>query len=267
MASPYNYIHDLVTPNYNGPIPGEVVVSFEPVNSYVNNPVCVYEDLEFEISGMGLCTMTSESLYDFLDSGLMPWRWGKGMFESRLTAMETPLFDSFLKQIPMIPTTQLFSVGRDPLRAALSWPTGRCSLRFFRQQWGSDAMSYQSNRKLRARLLFQSTQSSDLETAIITLAKDIRGMSSILDFPLNLIPGFDLLKCVSILQFIRALRSYPETEAERQSNGLRDDLDIFLGSAREALSRDFPALIPAITPESDDSLWDSGSSCEDDVDV
>ncbi|AEL29672.1 nonstructural protein [Odrenisrou virus] len=263
----YSYIHDLVVPYYNSPILRDVSVEFRAVNDYLDSPVCVYNSLEFPLHNLSLCTMESENLYDCLDSGLMPWRWGPEMFVSRIVTEETRLFDPFMKQFHLAPLTQILGRGRSGLRSALAWPTGNCSLRFFRQQWGSESMSFNSSRRLQAQLLFQSTQADNLEIAISALAKDVRGMALSMSFPLNLVPCLDICKSVSILQFMRVLRSVPEMEMEREELGLRDDLDIFLGSVRDTLISDFPGLIEVLTPQDYDSGWDSLSSGEDEVEV
>ncbi|AJK91620.1 nonstructural protein [Adana virus] len=264
------YLCDRITPTYDYPVIGEVVVSFEAVNSQVDLPVCVYDDLEFELAGFRLSLAYKNTLYEFIDNDEIPWRWGPHMWESRVTMDEIPLLDSLMKTFQGLPVTDLMDPRLHFTRNALSWPIGRPSLKAFRILYPCRFVGFSCSKRELAEYIFEVTKAVNLECGIVQMAKMIRSTAQSMGVQESLVPCKDMVKCICILQFIKMIKGF---QLDKTRNVLFGGALIpFLHACTEALTRDFPGLWRAWNPQADimDLItadpYDSGISTDSEFD-
>ncbi|AGA82744.1 nonstructural protein, partial [Salehabad virus] len=270
-----HYLCDRITPTYDYPCLGEVMVSFEAVNKEVGGPVCVYDDLEFELFESRQSLSYRNTLYDFIDSGELPWRWGPHMWGSRVTLDELPLLDSLMKTFQGLPVSDLMDSRLHYTRNSLIWPTGHVSLKAFRILYPCIFVSFSYSRRELAEYIFEVTKAPHLEKGIVDMAGRIRSMAHSLGIQENLVPCKDMMKSICILQFFRMIRGF---QRDRTRSVLFGGTVIpFFQACIDALTRDFPGLLDvwspgadifdAITPSPCDSGVSTDSEFDSDIEV
>ncbi|ALG75835.1 nonstructural protein [Alcube virus] len=265
-----HYLYDRVTPSYDYPNIGEVVANFVAVNSNVGLPVCVYDDLEFELAGHRQSLTYRETLFDFIDNDEMPWRWGPRLWGSRVTLDEVPLLDPLMKTFQGLPVTDLMDPRLHFTRNALFWPLDHVSLKAFRILYPCRFVSFNSSRRELAEYIFEATRAPNLESGLVQLAKKVRDMALSLGLTERLVPCKDIIKSICILQFIRMLKGF---QLDRERSILQGGTLIpFMIGCTEAVVRDFPGLISTWEPRLNvvDFLhvtpYDSGVSTDSEFD-
>ncbi|AYA58162.1 nonstructural protein, partial [Zaba virus] len=264
------YLCDRITPTYDYPCLGEVMVSFEAVNRDVGLPVCVYDDLEFELFESRQSLSYRSTLYDFIDAGEIPWRWGPHMWGSRVTLDELPLLDSLMKTFQGLPVSDLMDSRLHFTRNSLIWPTGHVSVKAFRILYPCRFMTFSSSRRELAEYVFEITKAQTLEKGLIDLAKNVRAMAHTLGIQENLVPCRDMVKSICILQFLRMLKGF---QLDRTRSVLFGGTMIpFFQACTDAITRDFPDLLNVWSPGANifDAIeanpYDSGISTDSEFD-
>ncbi|AGA82740.1 nonstructural protein, partial [Arbia virus] len=249
---------------------GDVVANFETVNSEVGLPVSVYDDLEFEVAEHRHSLSYRQTLYDFLDQGEMPWRWGPHMWGSRVTMDELPILNPLMQTFQGLPVTDLMDSRLHFTRNALNWPTNHVSLKAFRILYPCRFSTFSSARRELAEYIFECTKAPSLEKGIVILAGKIREMAGRLGIHERLVPCKDMIKSICILQFIRMMKGF---QVDRNRSILHGGVLIpFMQSCSDAIARDFPGLVAAWMPQAggvnilEANPYDSGISTDSEFD-
>ncbi|AEB70974.1 nonstructural protein [Armero virus] len=194
----------------NGYFDREVYVTYMAHNKYCEHPVSVHNCMEIPVKNFGVSLLHKESLSDFYILGLLPFRWGDRMGNSRVTRDSFPFMKDLLKDISDMHDSEFFRSFLPNVKKALSWPLGYPTLEFIRMTKSDLNLPHFKEISANATLIMQMGQPAlDLDQGFVNAHKRIVMESITRGFGHKDFPGKNMIFEVASLQCVRLLNAVP----------------------------------------------------------